>query len=190
MNRILLLLVSFMLLGQCNQSVDDSQKQKIVLGLFDQFQMDLSKELSTSMKRTGPLGSISNCKLISPAKEKDYLDTHSIRIRRVSEKYRNPDHKPDEWESIVLQKWAKELKEGKEISVSFTKTSEGFRVMRPIKINNSLCLQCHGKSNDMDPELISQLKELYPEDRALEYEMNQLRGAFSAIWPDKVPISK
>jgi hypothetical protein len=190
MRKILSFFFSILMLLNCSQTVDDLEKKNKTLEIFQKFQVGLQKELSSSIEKTGLKGAVSNCKLISPAKEREFLEENQIEIKRVSEKNRNPEHKPDEWETIVLQKWQSDLSEGKEISVSFTKTSNGLRVMKPILIENGVCLHCHGKSAEMDPDLLTHIRDLYPEDKAVDYEMKQLRGAFSAIWPDKVQLKK
>jgi hypothetical protein len=50
--------------------------------------------------------------------------------------------------------------------------------MRAIRINTPACLSCHGKKEDLDPEVLDQLNELYADDRATGFSEGDLRGAF------------
>jgi hypothetical protein len=46
-------------------------------------------------------------------------------------------------------------------------------------LTGKMCLQCHGiKNEDINPETSSILKKLYPNDKAIGYKENDLRGLF------------
>jgi hypothetical protein len=46
-------------------------------------------------------------------------------------------------------------------------------------LTNAMCLQCHGKpEEDIKPSTLSKLHMLYPQDKGVGYEENELRG----IW--------
>jgi hypothetical protein len=55
--------------------------------------------------------------------------------------------------------------------------------MRPIRLTNPRCLNCHGKPENLAPEVKEMLAHLYPEDKAVGYELGDLRGAFSVHVP-------
>ena len=42
-----------------------------------------------------------------------------------------------------------------------------------------MCLQCHGDSNNIDPEVRRNILSLYPNDMAYDYTENQVRGIWS-----------
>ena len=44
-----------------------------------------------------------------------------------------------------------------------------------------LCLTCHGDS--LAPEVAARIQDLYPQDRAVGYEVGDLRGVFWAAYP-------
>lgn len=106
-----------------------------------------------------------------------------VSIRRVSLKNRNPKNKPDDWEAKVLRQWEKLKRQGKPIEEIWQWQQQGnrkvFRYMKPIIIAMPLCLNCHGDPAKMDAKVKAFLKERYPDDKAVGYRLNDLRGAVS-----------
>ena len=44
-----------------------------------------------------------------------------------------------------------------------------------------LCLSCHG--SELAPDIATQITDLYPEDRAVGFEVGDLRGVFWLEFP-------
>jgi hypothetical protein len=113
------------------------------------------------------------------------------RVRRVSEKVRNPADTPDADEREVLQAWAAERAAGRLTPATEHEriVSDGGRwyahYMRPIFIAGPVCLKCHGAPADLAPGVADALRELYPADQATGYAVGDLRGAVSV----KIPIA-
>ena len=42
-----------------------------------------------------------------------------------------------------------------------------------------ICLTCHGDKQTMSEDLLSTLQQTYPNDLATDYQVGQIRGAFS-----------
>jgi Protein of unknown function (DUF3365) len=106
-------------------------------------------------------------------------------ITRTAMRVRNGDNLPDAWELANLEKFAKEIKAGadpkKLEAYNVTTTTEGqklFRYMRPIMMGEP-CLVCHG--TDVKGDVKSEIGKTYPDDKALGYNLNDLRGAFTLI---------
>jgi hypothetical protein len=112
------------------------------------------------------------------------------RVRRISEKYRNPADQPDAYERAVLERWAaaqgagslKPTDESGEVAIE--NGQRYYRYMRPIFIAGPVCLQCHGAPDALAPGVREALQSLYPEDRATGYAVGDLRGAISV----KIPL--
>jgi hypothetical protein len=51
-----------------------------------------------------------------------------------------------------------------------------FHYAKPI-LMQPMCLSCHGNSEQISAEVKAKLSELYPNDKAINYEAGQLRGA-------------
>ncbi len=48
-----------------------------------------------------------------------------------------------------------------------------------------MCLKCHGTPNEqIQPKTFAKIKELYPNDKATEYEANQVRGMWSIVFDE------
>ena len=45
------------------------------------------------------------------------------------------------------------------------------------QVKTIMCVGCHGGPEQISPEVKSKLSELYPNDKALNYQPGQLRGA-------------
>jgi hypothetical protein len=112
------------------------------------------------------------------------------RVRRVSEKVRNPADTPDAQELSVLRAWQDEKKAGRLTPTTERQeiVTEGGRsyvhYMKPIFIAGPVCRQCHGAPDKLAPGVADALKELYPYDQATGYAVGDLRGAVSV----KIPI--
>jgi hypothetical protein len=54
--------------------------------------------------------------------------------------------------------------------------SKEFHFAKPI-VMQPMCVACHGSSDQISPEVKAKLSELYPNDKAVNYQPGQLRGA-------------
>ena len=54
--------------------------------------------------------------------------------------------------------------------------SKEFHFAKPI-VMQAMCVACHGSSDQISPEVKAKLIELYPNDKAVNYQPGQLRGA-------------
>lgn len=109
-------------------------------------------------------------------------------IRRVSLKNRNPKATPDAWEQAALQDFDKRASAGESPAtlekVEFV-TEGSSRTLRYIKAlpTQALCLNCHGASDSMSPEVKAQIAKSYPNDLAVGYREGQIRGALTIKRP-------
>jgi len=158
------------------------QKERSIAA-FASLQKELGGTLKKAVKTEGFAAAITKCQTLSPQLEADQR-TATVHIRRISDRFRNPDHAPDPWEASILAQWKSDLASGHKPGVLSAETDAGFRVMKPIIISGGLCLQCHGTPAEMNPEAAREIDRLYPEDLAKNYKPGELRGAFSAVWKE------
>jgi hypothetical protein len=101
-------------------------------------------------------------------------------VKQIANKYRNPAHAPDNLHSrMALAEfdqnpelvgfWERETLNGQ----------EGTRYYRRINVEAS-CLACHG-AEDSRPQFV---KENYPQDRAYDFNVGDLRGMYAVFLPD------
>lgn len=137
----------------------------------------------------GPAGAIKACSAVALDLARKH-EQRGWRIRRVSKKVRNPADIPDPYEVRVLDQFealtvAGQL--GPDTEHAEVVTEEGrpyLRYLKPIMIVSPICLICHGKAEDLVPEVRVQLQTLYPNDQATGYRLHDLRGAVSI----KIPL--
>jgi len=132
------------------------------------------------------------CAQVAQTLTREVAREQGVQMRRVSLKNRNPRNAPDAWERQILQRWERDLQAGKPIGeVGEWRTQQGqrvYRYMRPIMLAMPLCLECHGDSQNIKPEVRRLIRQNYPNDKATGYKLGDLRGAFSiTIAPKEVP---
>ncbi|RHX85390.1 Tll0287-like domain-containing protein [Leptospira stimsonii] len=161
----------------------NQEKKEILLKLIGDFQVDLQKNLQTAIQKQGVVAALEVCKTISPQKEEEIKQEFpAIKIRRVSEKPRNPNHKPEEWEARIFKEWAEAIQTGMPPYTVILSEPSGIKILKPIVLENPTCLKCHGGPKDISPGVAKKIAELYPNDQATGYKLGDLRGAFSATW--------
>lgn len=115
----------------------------------------------------------------------DSMSVHyNAKIKRVSDKNRNPNNRANEEELIYIEQFKKDLAEKKEVKPIVVEGAEQVHFYYPIE-TNTMCLQCHGKSENIKPEVSKKIKELYPNDLAVGYGENEVRGIWSIVFDKK-----
>ena len=107
---------------------------------------------------------------------------HNVRIRRVSDKPRNPkDAMNDDEQKVFALFKAKAQMPNAELKPIVMQHDDGtVGYYAPIKISMPTCLKCHGEvGKDVKAEDYKVLKSLYPNDVAVGYKEGDLRGMFS-----------
>lgn len=105
-----------------------------------------------------------------------------VKIKRVSDQYRNPKNKANATELEYIAMAKSLLKAQKELKPKVTETATGYVGYYPILTNN-MCLQCHGKKeSEVKPSTLALLKQKYPGDKATGYGENELRGIWVVEW--------
>lgn len=99
-------------------------------------------------------------------------------VRQVSLRYRNPENRPDEYETELLRKFAtKTVKES--YTVVTVKGESTFRYMLPMVAEKS-CLECHGTYEEA-PQFI---RERFPRGHySYDYKVGEVIGAVSVRIP-------
>lgn len=102
----------------------------------------------------------------------------NAKIKRVSDKNRNPNNRANDAELAYIKASKAALSEGKEILPQLTTIGDKQIGYYPI-MTGQMCLQCHGgKGKEIAPSTLDKIEHLYPQDLATGYQVNQLRG----IW--------
>ncbi len=151
-------------------------------GAVKAFGPRLKGELQKAMKSGGPINALEVCNLQAPEIADAVSDELQLSIGRTSLRVRNPDNAPDPWELAVLERFEQRKAAGEDPATmeysEIVENAEGtrFRYMKAIK-TGEVCLACHG--NDIKPEVVTSLDQLYPQDQARGFELGDIRGAFT-----------
>ncbi len=97
---------------------------------------------------------------------------------RTSHRLRNPANAPPAWVEPLLAEYVDEP----EAAAARAVYLEGDRIgyVEPIRAIH-LCVSCHGPN--VDPELLAEVRSLYPEDQATGFRVGDLRGLFWVTLP-------
>jgi len=138
----------------------------------------LGKNLIKAINEKGTVGAIEFCNTRALPITDSLSVMNNAVIKRVSDKPRNPKNEANEEELGYISYFKKLVSAGKEPK-PIVKTENGeVDFYYPIT-TNTMCLQCHGKPNEqVTPETLTTLKNLYPADQAVGYDANEVRG----IW--------
>lgn len=148
------------------------------------FGAELKGELMAAVAAHGPSGAIDVCRNVAPA----IADSHSVngwRIRRVSDRFRNPDNRATLDELEILAKFNDSVAPQFVERWDITDSTKTYHYYEPIRVG-SMCLNCHGELQTLAPGVMQAVRKQYPGDKATGYQVGDLRGMFivRADWPD------
>ena len=141
-------------------------------------QSQLSKNLLHAIQEKGTVGAIEYCNVEAIKLTDSVSLMKNAIIKRVSDKPRNPTNEANQEELVYINYFKNEVALGANPEPIIKMTDGEVQFYAPIK-TNTLCLQCHGAPGEqIQPETLDALRALYPEDKAVGYDENQVRG----IW--------
>jgi hypothetical protein len=146
-------------------------------------QKELGGNLMKALAEGGPEYALEFCS------ERALLLTDSMgllqnaKVKRVSDQNRNPLNLANESELAYIREVKGALANGQSVKGQLN-TVEGSHIGYYPIVTNGMCLQCHGqKGQDILPSTLEKIEALYPEDLAVGYGANELRG----IWVVELP---
>lgn len=145
--------------------------------------------LVDAMNTGGPAKAVEVCSAEAQQIAVKVREETGVQVGRASLKLRNPADAGPPW----VEEWLKAQGEKKAAEAeglrAIVKTPEGAvaRIIKPIAIE-ATCLTCHGDPASIKDDVKNILKEKYPSDKAMGYQIGDLRGA---LWAElKVPAGQ
>ncbi len=194
-----LLLLFVIALSSCNQnkvSITEPTNEELIriVPEGNEISTTLMKSLKAELKSAITEGGfeqaieVCNLKALSMSDEIEAVSGSNIQIKRTTFKYRNPENAPDEVEKTALVFFQELSDKNESLPDHFvqkvTRQDEvQFYFYKPLIIEN-VCLGCHGNPENMDTNLLNQISQLYPEDKAMGYKEGDFRGLISVIIPE------
>lgn len=136
----------------------------------------LGKNLMQSLQAKGTLEALNFCNIRAIPLTDSMALKHNAIIKRASDKNRNSINKATKKEIEYIEKFKTDLVAQKELKPIVIEKGDMVQFYYPI-VTNTMCLQCHGKN--IQPEIKKQILKLYPDDLAIGYDENEVRGLWS-----------
>lgn len=172
--RWLALVVGLALVGALAQAAESELARGA--SLLAPFKRDLQQALQRGLAE-GPVQAVAACQLRAP-EIANALSRDDIRVGRSSHRLRNPSNAPPDWARPILDAYVASPSGRAARAVRLPSNRVGY--VEPILLQ-PLCLTCHGEV--LAPDVASRINELYPEDRAVGFEVGDLRGVFWIEFP-------
>jgi hypothetical protein len=189
-NKNLAFLSLFFLLISCGQSKSresvsapvnaesyllyEEQAMKVI----QQTKEVLGKNLMEAMRSGGVDNAVSFCSERALELSDSIGKVNDVIIRRVAEKNRNPKNAAKVDDLAYMVKVETLMEHGGEPVQAWLDKGNIVEIRQPIFMEE-LCLNCHGKVNEnILPANYESIKKYYPEDKAVGFELQSLRG----IW--------
>ena len=135
----------------------------------------LMKNVGEQMQKGGPESALEFCNIEAMPLTKSMSDKYGLVISRVSDKMRNPRNIANAEELKLIEQYKKQLLAGELLKPIRTET----HYYEPL-VTNAMCLQCHGEvGKNLQPKVAAKIADLYPNDLAVGYKENEVRGLIS-----------
>lgn len=158
---------------------DEVTYRRIGKEVVDTVQATLKMNLVKAMQEGGPVNAVNFCNTKAMELTDVYSEKYSTEVRRVSDRNRNPQNAPNEFEAAVIEDFKSMLASGEAILPKVAIDADGKKHFYAPIYTGGVCLTCHGDPKNMQPELVSVLDSLYPNDKARGYAVDELRGIWS-----------
>ena len=129
-------------------------------------------------------GGLTNAATFCSNHTKDLYDSVSknldegVSVRRITDKPRNQQNMANKEQLAVLEEIKTKIKSGQKVDMLVKqKSSKHYQVYKPIVMAGK-CLNCHGDKNTRDKEAYEVISKKYPNDKAVDYNFGDFRGAF------------
>ena len=184
MKFIQFFIVLFLLITSVSNSESSETNKSVILNEAKNLLKETAKQykntLIQGLQHNNLIKALKYCnkeveQLVSKDNEKGFA------IKRVSLRPRNKNNYPNLYEKEILEKFNKlSLKDNKKLVLEHSeiikdKNNNKFVYVKAIRIKE-VCLNCHG--SNINDDLKKEIQKLYPDDKAINYKLNDIRGAF------------
>jgi len=150
-----------------------------------QTQSILKKELGKTIKSGGFEHAIGFCNLRATNITDSISMVEQIMIKRVAIKNRNADFTMTKEEIKFFEGATKMWEAEGVVKPALSVNNDNQPVYYQSIIMNKACLNCHGSlESDIKPKVAERIKELYPDDKAVNFKVTDLRGMWVITFPE------
>ena len=178
-HRFLLFISFLFILFSCN-----SPKPKIGAETYSEYQKKgdeiailaqatLLGNVGKAIQKGGPEYAVEFCNLKASSIIDSLNTLNQCIISRVSDKNRNPENNLKTQNDKEIWK----MFQTKMMSDTLVQNKQSLVYYKPIKTALPACLKCHGNAEtEISEATLNKIKELYPNDLATGYQLNDFRG--------------
>ena len=186
-NFLIFLFPVVLILGGCTpgeKKISESQLRDFAVAEGNRIAMETQQLLGSTLKKTiqqqGIPEALKYCNLNAYPLVDSIEQKYSVIIKRASTDIRNPLDKPDDAELEFILAFQDSLASGKTLQPMVEVHEKEIHFVRPIILNDEVCLNCHGRiGTDIPNENYQVIKALYPDDQATGHVLGDLRGIWS-----------
>jgi hypothetical protein len=179
----LIYLIPFTLLFACGTKESTQTKEKIDSTYLKRGNAiakisfeTISGELKAALESGGIEQALRYCNVNAYPITDSLSVANQVSIRRVSNKNRNPRNKADKMEEFLIKGFGNDLNVEKELTPRLVLKDDSVIFYKAI-ILQPMCLTCHGQpEKELTFQTDSLIRTLYPRDKAIGYQVNQVRG--------------
>lgn len=139
----------------------------------------LSTVLKQKMKEGGVVNAVDFCNVNASLIMDSIATLNEVRIKRVTKRFRNPANAPDSLETSIIESYEDAIAKKESVEPLVVNDGVNMRYFAPI-YTKALCLSCHGTPGQhISGSDYQFILSKYPNDQAIEYSTNELRGIWS-----------
>lgn len=184
MKKLFLILSMAVGLLSCqNKEAERAKKEQLIISRSDSLttlvQQEIMKNLMQAIEKGGPEYAVDFCHAEAIPLTNAAVENMQVFVQRISDKNRNPDNNL-------------KTKTDKEVFKHFT-TDEAAKdtlilenkqyvYYKRINLAMPTCLKCHGSVKDIEPGILAKLEAHYPNDKAKDYTLHELRGLWKLTY--------
>lgn len=148
----------------------------------------LKAALMKSLNEGGVTNAVSFCNINALPLVQEVSSKNGVEVMRVTDHPRNQTNQLDSLEKLIFEAYQYSHENNLTLEPSVIKESEEVLLYtKPITIEGGLCLNCHGEIGSQVTELnYDSILGLYPNDEAINYQLNDLRG----MWVIRMPVKQ
>jgi hypothetical protein len=159
--------------------------------LSSKIQTSIDQKLDSAIKAGGIEAALPFCIAENNEVLKGISQEYSIIVKRAGfpAKLRNEQNKPDSLQTSLLEAYLFNTEKGFSLSGDALVREKEVIYNGPITIHSRTCLSCHGKiGSDIPEKEYHKLKSKYPNDKSLNFKLNDPIGVWTLILPKETVI--
>lgn len=145
----------------------------------------MSSVLMRKIQEEGALAAMEFCSVAALPLTDSVSVAQGVRIQRLATRYRNPANAANAAEQAIIADWEAAVARGDKPMPQFKEVDDRIDWYGAITIPHPRCLDCHGllSEGDIFPEVLAAINEKYPNDKAVNFELGDVRGMWKISFP-------